>query len=220
MKRVNLTKYGFTRAADFDFDDDGSKFTCYRFVAGSDSHVSKTTYNGEVFLSAHVAGNLPYEVYSKLPNYNAANWKYNGVSIEDLTDEDLVDFFNACVNHEKEYRAAEASIQYPTLEELTERCEQLQTKAITEYAAAQKIVTEAVLCNKFIKLSDYQVKEVKNALVALKNATETYNPETYPQRMYKSAYSFNIMKVKLTEICILNLKLLSPQVLLIVKFLL
>lgn len=194
MKRINLIKHGFMRAADLDFDDDGAKFTCYRFVDGSDSYVSKTTYKGKVFLSAQVDGDLPYEVYSKLPNYNAANWKYNGVSIEDLTEDDLRDFYTACVNHEKEYRETEASINYPTIEELTERCEQLQTKAILEYAEAQKIVMDAILLNKFIKLSDYQVREVKNDLARLKAATEAYDPKTYPQHIYKTACSFNMMK--------------------------
>jgi hypothetical protein len=82
---------------------------------------------------------------------------------------------------------------YPTIEELTERCKQLRAKAITEYTAAQKIIMDAVLLNKFVKLSDYQAKDVKNCLLKLKTATDGFDPKTYPQSIFKSAYSFRFM---------------------------
>lgn len=193
MKRINLTKYGFMRAEDLDFNDDGSKFTCYRFMLGSDSHVSKTTYNGEVFLSAHVDGNLTYEVYSKLPNYNAANWKYNGVSIEDLTDEDLINFFNACVNYEKEYRDAEASIQYPTIAELTKQCEKIQAKVLSEAHELEELMWKHGM-EAAVKLSKYEWTNLQDCLKQMVGRVNYFNPLTLPQSMYKKSSSLYFVK--------------------------
>lgn len=193
MKRINLTKYGFMRAEELDFNDDGSKFTCYRFMLGSDSHVSKTTYNGEVFLSAHVDGDLPYEVYSKLPNYNAANWKYNGVSIEDLTDEDLINFFNACVNYEKEYRAAEASIQYPTIAELTKQCEKIQAKVLSEAHELEELMWKHGM-EAAVKFSKYEWTSLQECLKQMVGRVSYFNPLTLPQTMYKKSNSFTFVK--------------------------
>ena len=162
MKRVNLTKYGFVRWPEGDFHDDGNNFTCFRVGT---LEVSKLVSVGQVYLSAQesVCGNktLPYEIYHKLPYYKEATWKYNSIDLDTLTDADLETFYEACVEFEKAYVEEEAHIEYPTIEELTKRCEELQTKAILEYTEAQKIVRDAILLNKFIKLSDYQLKEVK-----------------------------------------------------------
>jgi hypothetical protein len=194
VKRVNLTKYGFIRWPERDFNDDGNNFSCFRVGT---LEVSKLVSRGQVYLSAQAStcGNktLPYEIYSKLPYYNEASWKYNGIDLSTLTDADLQAFYEFCVEFEKAYVEEEANIKYPTIEELTERCEQLQAKAITEYTVAQKIVMDAVLLNKFIKLSDYQVKAVKRYLTQLHSATEGFDPKVYPQSIYKTSYSFKLM---------------------------
>ena len=193
MKRINLTKYGFMRAKEFDFNDDGSKFTCYRFLVGSDSHVSKTIYNGEVFLSANVNGDLPYVVYSKLPNYNAANWTYNGVSIEDLTDEDLISFFNACVSYEKEYRDTEANIQYPTIGELIEQCKKIQDKVLLE-AMQLKSLVEKYGMEAAVKFSKYEWASLQECLKHMLERVDYFNTLTLPQAMYKKSGSFTFVK--------------------------
>lgn len=194
MKRINLAKYGFMRAEELDFTDDGSKFTCYRFLLGSDSHISKCTYNGEVFLSAHVDGNLTYEVYSALPNYNAANWKYNGVSIEELTDKDLQDFFNACVAYENEYRAAEANTEYPTLEEVEARCAVVQAKCQREYDEAAKLISEAALDGTLLKLSKYDIGYVLEYLKNLKSSVNNWDPKKRALKLLGKAESLKLMK--------------------------
>lgn len=194
MKKVDLTKYGFIRWPEKDFYDDGSTFTCYR--AGKAVRVSKLVAGGQAYLScSSEIGNrsLPYEVYSKLPHYNDATWKYNEVPVESLTKQDLIDFYNACVAYEKEYEEAESTIQYPTIEELTVRCAELRAKAMAEYTAAQKIVINTILCDKFGELSHFQVTEVKNDLFHLQKITNSFDPKTYPQSIYKSAYSFEII---------------------------
>ena len=194
MKRINLMKYGFVRWPERDFHDDGNNFTCFRVGT---LEISKLVSDGQVYLSAQASecGNktLPYEIYSNLPYYNEATWKYNGIALDTLTDADLEAFYEFCVEYEKAYVEEEEHIEYPTIEELTERCEELKTKAILEYTEAQKVVEDAIILNKFIKLSDYQVKEVKRYLTQLYSNKEGFDPKTYPQSIYKSSYSFRFV---------------------------
>ena len=196
MKRINLTKYGFVRWQERDFTDDSNRFQCYR--AGKNVEVSKLVSDGEVYLSISSDrcgnGTLPYEVYSKLPYYDEATWKYNGVSVDSLTDEDLQMFYEACISYEKAYEQAEANIQYPTLEDITAQCEKLTAKAEAEYKQASQLVAEAVLDGTIVKLSDYEIKELKRYLATLKDAVNNYDPATCPQRLYRKSSSFRFVK--------------------------
>lgn len=195
MKRINLTKYGFVKWPERDFSDDGSMFSCFR--AGKNVEVSKHVSDGQVYLSAHTdLGNntLPYEVYSKLPSYNSASWKYNGVSVDSLTDADLEAFYEACVNFEKEYEEAEANIDYPSLEEITAQCEKITAKAEAEYKQASQLVVEAVLDGTITKLSDYEIKELKQSLKYLQSAVNNNDPKTYPSRIYRKSSSFDFVR--------------------------
>ena len=201
MKRINLTKYGFVRWPEEDFSDDGNRFQCYR--AGKKVRASKLVSEGQAYLSCSSdVGNytLPYEVYSKLPHYSAAQWKYNGVSVDSLTEQALIDWYNACVEFEKEYEEAESSIKYPTLEELTEQCEKLWAKCNMEYAEAQKIVGDSIITGDFLKLSEYQLKAVHRYLTWLRNAINNYNPKVHPQRLLGKSGSFGFMKPDLHEL--------------------
>ena len=195
MKRINLAKYGFVRWPEEDFSDDGNRFTCFR--AGKNVRVSKLVSDGEVYLSIGSTvgkGTLPHEVYCNLPNYNSASWKYNGVSADSLTEQDIIDFYNACVNYEKEYEEAEANIEYPSLEEITAQCEKITAKAEAEYKQASQLVVEAVLDGTIVNLSDYEIKELKSSLATLKNAVNNNDPKTYPSRIYRKSSSFDFVK--------------------------
>ena len=196
MKRINLTKYGFARWPEEDFSDDGSRFSGFR--AGKNVRVSKLVSDGQVYLSISSdrcgAGTLPYEVYSKLSYYNEATWKYNGVSVDSLTDEDLQKFYEACISYEIAYEQAEAGIQYPTLEEITAQCERITANAVDQYKKASQLVVEAVLDGTITNLSDYEIKNLKYDLTCLKNATTNYDPKTYPSKIYRKSSSFNFVK--------------------------
>lgn len=201
MKRINLTKYGFVRWPEEDFSDDGNRFQGYK--AGKSVRVSKLVSEGQAYLScSSTAGNgtLPYDVYSKLPHYSAALWRYNGVSVDTLTEQDLIDFYNACVSYEKEYEEAEANIQYPTLEELTEQCEKLWVKCNAEYAEAQKIVSDSVITGDFLKLSKYQLDATQRHLISLSNQVKNNNPKVRPQLLLGKSCSFGFMKPDLYEL--------------------
>jgi hypothetical protein len=201
MKRINLTKYGFVRWPEEDFSDDGNRFTCFR--AGKRVRASKLVSEGQAYLSCSSTvgnGTLPYDVYSKLPHYSTALWRYNGVSIDTLTEQDLIDFYNACVSYEKEYEEAEANIVYPTLEELTEQCEKVWAKHNREYAEAQKIVSDSIITGDFLKLSRYQLDAVQRHLISLSNQVKNNNPKVRPQLLLGKSSSFGFMKPDLYEL--------------------
>ena len=195
MKRINLVKYGFVRWPEEDFTDDGNRFICYR--AGKAVRVSKLVADGQAYLSIDSScgnGTLPFEIYTKLPYYKEANWTYNGVSVESLTDEDIQKFYEACISYEIAYEQAEANIVYPTLEEITAQCEKLTGKAEAEYKKASQLVVEAVLDGYITKLSDYEITEVRKDLKTLQNAIKAHDPKTYPQKIYRKSSSFDFIK--------------------------
>lgn len=195
MKRINLAKYGFVRWPEEDFSDDGNRFTCYR--AGKAVRISKLVSDGRVYLSIDSScgnGTLPHEIYSKLPYYREANWTYNGVSLETLTEDDLQVFYEACISYEKAYEEAEANITYPTLKELTDQCTKLWDKCNTEYDTARKLIAEAVLAGTVVNLSEYEWKELKADLKTLMSAAVYYNPEEHPKKIINTSSSFDFVK--------------------------
>ena len=195
MKRINMTKYGFVRWPEKDFTDDGSSFICYR--AGKAVRVSKHVSDGLVYLSADpsscAGGTLPYEIYSKFPHYSSSAWKYNGFSIEHLTEQDLIDFYNDCVEYEKEYEAAEASIKYPTLEEIKDKAVKVTAKSIIEMNKVE-ILLKNFGAEAAVKFSEHEWGRLQEYLKRLAAEVKRFDPETYPQTVVGKAYSFDFIK--------------------------
>ena len=194
MQRINLTKYGFVRWPEKDCSDDGNRFTCYR--AGNKVRVSKLVSEGSAYLSIDSQvgnGTLPYDVYSKLPHYHEATWAYNGVSVACLTDNSLKAFYNACVAYEKEYEEAEASIVYPTLEEIQDKAVKLTTKSLLELSKVEMLLSNHGLeaATKFTLLEWKNVQEYIKHLMA---DVKRFDPETFPQTVVGQQYSFNFVK--------------------------
>ena len=192
MKRIILTKYGFTRFPEEDFHDDGNNFTCYRF-SDTNSHVSKLVADGQAYLSAHVTGNLPYDIYSKLPHYKRATWDFNGISVASLTDALLQDFFSACVQYEKEYQEAENQTVWPTMEELAEKCKEIVSFKHKELADLHDLVSKNLL-NATLLFTDYEWKRIKECMAHLDEEIRRFNPVTYPVAVYKTQASFRLMQ--------------------------
>ena len=194
MKRVQLTKYGFERWPDQDFIDDGSKFEGYR--AGKAVRVTKLVSNGQAYLSISSdcgRGTLPYEVYSKLPHYHDANWRWNGVPAAGLTDKDLQDFYTACVEYEKAYLAAEASTVYPTLEEIKAQAQKVYALRYTELNKVGQLFAASGI-EAAAKLSKWEWTRLQEYVTYLLQETGRYNPDTFPQTIVGSAGSFDFVK--------------------------
>jgi hypothetical protein len=170
MTRLNLCKYGFIRWPEEDFSDDGNRFTCY--LAGKKVRVSKLISQGQVYLSIDSGiGELPYEVYKALPHYHDAEWKWNGVSLAELTDEDVKDFYTACVEFEREYEELEAEFKFPTSEEIADRAAEVRALRVGEIKEIQDILT-AKLPVLLLTASPYQWAEIQRLF---KNLLEEAN---------------------------------------------
>lgn len=194
MKRIMMAKYGFERWPERDFTDDSSRYVCYR--AGKAVRVSKLVSDGQIYLSISSdvgRGTLPYEIYSKLPHYHDAGWRWNGVPAAGLTDKDLQDFYNACVEYEKEYLAAEAALVYPTLAEIKAQAQKIYALRYSEINKISQLMaacgTEAA-----VKLSKWEWQTIKDYVTNLCQEHGRYNPDTFPQTIVGTAESFNFVK--------------------------
>ena len=197
MDKIMMTKYGFIRWPEEDFSDAVNRFTAYR--VGKRVRVTKCTYKGEAYISADIQGTkLPYEVYSKLPHYSALS-KLNGVSIESLTDDDLLALMAACVQYEKEYTDAENNIKMPTLEEIKEQCIKIQVKRTTEFITAEKLLSTKI-ASLAVKLNEWRWKDLRRYFLSLDNQVAAFNPETYAPTILNSSRSIGFCKPDCSEL--------------------
>ena len=134
-----------------------------------------------------------HEVYSALPHYKRATWDFNGISVSSLTDALLQDFYMSCVEYEKEYRAAEAAIQYPSLEELTEKAYKVVGKKILELQKLEALVAKNVVHAAMV-FSEYEWKRVRDCIQHLNAEIVRFDPTTYPSQIYKTETSFRFIK--------------------------
>lgn len=197
MKKIMMTKYGFVRWPEEDFSDDGSRFLAYR--VGERVRVTKCTYNGEAFISARIdSAKLPYEVYSKLPHYSALD-KLNGVSIATLTDQDMIDLYEACLAYEQEYIEAENNIQMPTLKEIEIQCKKVQTKRQLELIDINGAFSRSAV-DIAGKLEKWEWTNLREYLLAIEAAVNSYDPDTYPQQIIGTSRSLNFCKPTCSEL--------------------
>ena len=194
MKRIILTKYGFIRFPEEDFHDDGNNFTCYRF-SDTNSHVSKLVADGQAYLSAHVEGNLPHEIYSKLPHYKRATWDFNGISVASLTDALLQEFYQSCVEYEREYQEAEASIKYPTECELQHKCLRIQTKLTHEMKELEDLIGEHAV-EAAVKFSKWEWEQLQKYLTYMLQELIKYKPDTFIPNVLGTARSITFLQNK------------------------
>ena len=176
MKKIIMAKYGFLRWPERDFSDDGNRFTCYR--AGKAVRVSKLIADGQAYLSIESSvgkGTLPYEVYQKLPHYQDASWKWNGVSVDSLTDQDLIDFYTTCILYEQEYEEAEATTHFPTTSEIRIRCEELKELRMKELAEVTDLIS-ANIQKLLLSASSYKLAEIQRFYKSLVTASAAYDP--------------------------------------------
>lgn len=193
MKRVNLVKYGFVRVPEEDFTDDSSRFQVYKVGR---VRATKLVADGQVYLSISSAAGkstLPHDIYSKLPHYHDACWKWNGVSVDSLTDQDLKDFYEACIAYEQEYEATEASIKYPTLEDIRTKAMQIAAKRSLELDCVRYWLKTYSL-EAMEKFSSYEWQQVQEYSKKLMSSVKRFDPETFPQTILGQQFSFTFVK--------------------------
>ena len=191
MKRINMAKYGFIRKESGDFTDDSNRFTGYTISSNSRLIVTKLVSDGRAYLSADMNGNkLDYTEYSKLPHYNCV-WDYNGIDLEKLTEEDMIDFYNSCVAYEKEYLEAEAKVSFPSIEDIKLQCETINAIRKAEIDEVS-ILLERVAVRFVLEADRYVVSRFQDYFKSLKN--RFFDVDKYPQTIQKSNYGRNFIK--------------------------
>ncbi len=197
MKKIMMIKYGFIRWAEEDFSDDGNRFQCYR--VGNRVRVSKLVADGEVYIDGRIDGiKLPYEVYSELPHYKAVS-KLNGVALSTLTDNDLIELYDACIAYEQEYLHAEKHIVMPTIEELKEQCKKVQEKATRNFVEVEELISKN-LTALALTLREYEWTTIKRYLIELQSQIRRYEPENYARVIYGTSRSLAFCKPTCQEL--------------------
>lgn len=197
MKRINMTKYGFIRNESGDFTDDSNRFTGYTISSNSRLRVTKLVSDGRAYLSADMNGNkLDYTEYSKLPHYNCV-WDYNGVDLEKLTEEDMIDFYNSCVAYEKEYLEAEAKVSFPSIEDIKLQCETINAIRKAEIDEVS-ILLERVAVRFVLEADRYVVSRFQDYFKSLKD--RFFDVDKYPQTIQKSNYGRNFIKASNSDL--------------------
>ncbi len=192
MKRINMTKYGFIRNEEEDFHDDGNNFKGYATGPNSRLRISKLVSDGRAYLSSDMNGNkLDYTEYSKLPHYKDATWNYNGVDMDSLTDEDLVNWYNACVEYEKEYLEAESKVVFPTIEEIKLQCETINAIRQAEIDEVSTLL-ERIAVRFVLEADKYTLNNFQSYFKSLKE--RFFDVDKYPQTIQKSNYGRNFIK--------------------------
>ncbi len=191
MKRINMTKYGFIRNEREDFSDDGNRFNGYLTSLNSRLRVTKLVSDGQAYLSAEMNGNkLDYSEYSKLPHYKIV-WDYNGVDMNTLTEEDLINFYNGCVAYEQEYIEAESKVSFPTIEEIREQCIRINEIRLAEIDEVSKLLESYAV--KFVLTADkYTLSNFQSYFKSLKE--KFFDIDKYPQTIQNSNYGRNFVK--------------------------
>jgi hypothetical protein len=191
MKRIMMTKIGFDRWPSEDFTDDGNRFNAYR--VGNRVRVTKCVSDGYAYIDGDIcSGGLPYDIYGKLPHYSAIG-KLNGIKTEALTEDMLVQLFFDCIEYEKEYDAALASMVWPTEQEIRQQCTKVQYKARLELVAIEHAISGNVV-RLAQTLKDWEWKTIREYINNINNRIKSYDPDAVAKRMVGTASSIEFCK--------------------------
>lgn len=190
MKRIDLSKYGFVRAPEEDFSDDGTRFTCYKI---GDIRVSKASWQDEIFITGRYIGKsgLEYEEYSKLPHYKDMEI-LNGVNKDRIDESDIIVFRDACIAYQKEMEQAEKEIVYPTETEIADVRKQVRLARMKEFEEVKNKITMNI--DKVFQLGSSTVSRIQTHYNSLnKNAHPNGSDIEYAKNIVGSRYSRSMM---------------------------
>ena len=188
MERINLTKYGFRRAPQEDFTDDGTRFTCYRI---GNVRVSKATYENYVYIAGRRdKGNLMFAQYSALPHYNDLDL-LNGVDRNLITEQQLIDFAKACIEYDKEYTKAERALVFPTIDEINEQYK----KIIDHYQKQLDDIDQAIKDNAvklFLQMTPHDRKTLLDNRSFIESGARFV--DSYASSIFRTGYSIDFVR--------------------------
>jgi hypothetical protein len=118
----------------------------------------------------------------------------NGVSVSDITEEDLQKLYEDCISYEKEYDDAYNSIKWPTIDQLRIKAGAYKLawrECIIKLEEAIKFNAIALITN----LSEYYFKEFQRYYKSVLTTAKAYDdPQKYAEEIYKNPRSMDFMK--------------------------
>jgi hypothetical protein len=112
-----------------------------------------------------------------------------------LTDALLQDFFNSCVEYEREYQEAEDAVQYPTECELLAKCIRVQNKLIREMNELETLLGENAI-EAATKFSKWEWEQLQKYLTYMLEELSKYKPDTFIPGVLGTARSFTFLQNK------------------------
>lgn len=170
MRKINLGKYGFVRNSSYDFADDGNYFKGYVIHGIVFSYLRS---GNRLYLSGRGdtigAKTLNWEEYSKLPSHRELD-KLNGVDVDVLTEQDLLDLANTAKKYSEEFEQLFDVLPDIPREDILYKLMEIRAKRSSEYNE---------FCNAFnncgvkaLSLSEYDLQSLQRTENRLRDYSE------------------------------------------------
>ena len=146
-----------------------------------------------MFIEAIYRSFFPYVLGSQIDTKFIKNIDTQSITSNySLTDEDLVNWYNACVEYAKEYIEAESKVVFPTIEEIRNQCIRINSIRKMEIQKVEELIQKVAL-NLFLNgTSDYELREIRRYYQTLKG--RFFDPDKYPQSIQNTNYGRNFVK--------------------------
>jgi hypothetical protein len=111
----------------------------------------------------------------------------------------MIDLYEACLAYEQEYIEAENNIQMPTLKEIEIQCKKVQTKRQLELIDINGAFSRSAVAIAG-KLEKWEWTNLREYLLAIAATINSYDPDTYPQKIVGTSRSINFCKPTCSEL--------------------
>jgi hypothetical protein len=111
----------------------------------------------------------------------------------------MIDLYEACLVYEQEYIEAENTIQMPTLDDIKVQCKKVQTKRQLELIDINWAFSRSAAAIAG-KLEKWEWTNLREYLLAIVAAINSYDPDTYPQKIIGSSRSIDFCKPTCSEL--------------------
>ena len=190
LKQVRLTKYGFIRRPDWDFSDDGNRFTCYEYYG---CRVSYLKSDGVWYIAARYEKyELSWEERKDLPCYHDLDM-LNGV--DSVSEEDIEKLKASIVIFVRAYDAKADLLNKnnPTMDEM----KTFRDNYRNYYKDLKKQIDDRFKAS-ILKLGEYALSSFKRYYDGLERQCECYDDE-YLQSIFGTGLSRQFMKSKTSD---------------------
>jgi hypothetical protein len=119
--------------------------------------------------------------------------KLNSISLETLTEEDLIQFYNDCLAYEQEYINAEQTIELPSLAEIEAQGMRILNKKRKNLEEVEQLIQEHIL-SIISFVDDYKWKTIKSYYNNLKQDVDAFDPAAHAKAILGTSVSADFCK--------------------------